>query len=73
MTATQGGAGSGIEGCGEERQQSLERGEMHALAGRQMLDPTAEAAPAGSTSRAQVHDERAARRERRSLFIAWCH
>jgi hypothetical protein len=52
MTATQGGAGSGVEGCGEERQQSLERGEMHALAGRQMLDPTAEPAPAGSTSRA---------------------
>jgi hypothetical protein len=52
MAATQGGAGSGIEGRGEERQQSLERGEMHALAGRQMLDPTAEAAPAGSTSRA---------------------
>jgi hypothetical protein len=52
MTATQSGAGSGVEGCGEERQQTLERGEMHALARRQMLDPTAEAAPAGSTSRA---------------------
>jgi len=33
MADTQGDAGSGVEGCGEERQQSLERGEMHALAG----------------------------------------
>jgi len=38
-----------------------------------MFDPTAEPAPAWSTSRAEVHDERAVRRERRSLFIAWCH
>jgi hypothetical protein len=68
--APEGWAGSGVEGRGEERQQALERGEMHALARRQMLDPTAESAPAGTTSRAEVHDERALRRESRSVFIA---
>jgi len=71
--APEGWAGSGVAGRGKEGQQALERGEVHALARRQMLDPTAEPAPAGFTSRAEVHDERAVRRERRSLFIVSCH
>ena len=51
MTATQGGAGSGVEDRGEERQQPLERGEARALARRQVLDPSAEPPPAGSAPR----------------------
>jgi len=65
-----GGLVSRVENQGEERQKILERGEMRALARREVLDPSSEAAPPARTAvSAEVHDERPLSRKRRSVLV----
>jgi hypothetical protein len=57
----------GIDERGEEGEQASERGEVRALARREVLDPAAEAALA--VSRAEVHHECALRGDCRFVAI----
>lgn len=62
-----------VEGCVDEGQQSLERGEHGALARREMLDSTAESPASVSPAIAEVQDEGVLYGKGRTVLGAWPH